>query len=451
MYDENGEEELVDVLFPFNHPGVETSGTIPDFQHYRLMYGENENDSDGEFYTDNTTAVINYEDPIFDWENENYNFSQETGDYTEEELTALRNVSGDEGYVTLFIGNRWSELEQTGYQGSSLSKIDFSEVINYQTTYAHNVISFLPHMKDQDVIADNDGYREFDYWFIVGDEVSENNTIKYTKTWRDEYTETGYTYYAKLYVASGEQISINSTDIKTISLFDSDGNAKYYLEADVNTFEHNMLFEVIDAGQEQIVIDEGNVAEFEFRILNPIDSTDPNTSYITYTTIDANGTKHYYCIWFKANANHSEPNLDTFDIQYNYIPIEVDGTGENTKNTIADLIEEALYQTGNNDGINMGTGGFVRDGLKFTFVNIGNGSLDEDEQIDTNDANSFAVSPDTVGADDTLSENLNYVNGKEEWAVKTYCDRKALSQQIDELSEDAASLEKQIMAILLLI
>ncbi len=46
---------------------------------------------------------------------------------------------------------------------------------------------------------------------------------------------------------------------------------------------------------------------------------------------------------------------------------------------------------------------------------------------------------------ESLTENLNHINGKEEWGVKIYCDRKALSQQIDELSEEAASLEKQIM------
>jgi len=46
----------------------------------------------------------------------------------------------------------------------------------------------------------------------------------------------------------------------------------------------------------------------------------------------------------------------------------------------------------------------------------------------------------------TLDENLEQLNGKEEWAVKVYCDRKALSQQIDELSAEAAALEKQIMA-----
>ncbi|MCX6233320.1 MAG: GvpL/GvpF family gas vesicle protein [Bacteroidetes bacterium] len=47
---------------------------------------------------------------------------------------------------------------------------------------------------------------------------------------------------------------------------------------------------------------------------------------------------------------------------------------------------------------------------------------------------------------DSLTENLHNIEGKEEWAVKIYCDRKALSEQIDELSEEAAALEKQIMA-----
>ena len=46
----------------------------------------------------------------------------------------------------------------------------------------------------------------------------------------------------------------------------------------------------------------------------------------------------------------------------------------------------------------------------------------------------------------SLSENFQHIEGKEEWSVKIYCDRKSLSEQIDELSEEAASLEKQIMA-----
>ena len=47
---------------------------------------------------------------------------------------------------------------------------------------------------------------------------------------------------------------------------------------------------------------------------------------------------------------------------------------------------------------------------------------------------------------DSLVENLLYVEWKEEWAVKIYCDRKTLCEQIDDLSAEAADLEKQIMA-----
>jgi hypothetical protein len=47
---------------------------------------------------------------------------------------------------------------------------------------------------------------------------------------------------------------------------------------------------------------------------------------------------------------------------------------------------------------------------------------------------------------DSLFENFHHIEGREEWSVKIYCDRKSLSQQIDELSEETASLEKQIMA-----
>jgi len=47
---------------------------------------------------------------------------------------------------------------------------------------------------------------------------------------------------------------------------------------------------------------------------------------------------------------------------------------------------------------------------------------------------------------DSLIENFDNLAGKEEWSVKIYCDRKVLCERIDELSEEAASLEKQIMA-----
>jgi hypothetical protein len=46
----------------------------------------------------------------------------------------------------------------------------------------------------------------------------------------------------------------------------------------------------------------------------------------------------------------------------------------------------------------------------------------------------------------SLTENFYYVGGREEWAVKIYCDRKLLCKQIDEISEEAAALERQIMA-----
>lgn len=47
---------------------------------------------------------------------------------------------------------------------------------------------------------------------------------------------------------------------------------------------------------------------------------------------------------------------------------------------------------------------------------------------------------------DSLFENFHHIEGKEEWSVKIYCDRKSLSEQIDELSDETAALEKQIMA-----
>jgi len=47
---------------------------------------------------------------------------------------------------------------------------------------------------------------------------------------------------------------------------------------------------------------------------------------------------------------------------------------------------------------------------------------------------------------DSLMENFHLIEGREEWGVKIYCDRKSLSKQIDELSEETAGLEKHIMA-----
>ncbi len=47
---------------------------------------------------------------------------------------------------------------------------------------------------------------------------------------------------------------------------------------------------------------------------------------------------------------------------------------------------------------------------------------------------------------DSLNENFHYVEGKEEWSVKIYCNREKLSYLIDELSTEAADLETQIMA-----
>ena len=52
----------------------------------------------------------------------------------------------------------------------------------------------------------------------------------------------------------------------------------------------------------------------------------------------------------------------------------------------------------------------------------------------------------TFDYEETLKENFQKITGKEEWSVKIYCNRKVLSDQIDELSEEAAEFEKQIMA-----
>ena len=45
----------------------------------------------------------------------------------------------------------------------------------------------------------------------------------------------------------------------------------------------------------------------------------------------------------------------------------------------------------------------------------------------------------------SLSENFEAIEGKEEWSVKVYCDKKVLGEQIFELSETVRMLEKQIL------
>ncbi len=47
---------------------------------------------------------------------------------------------------------------------------------------------------------------------------------------------------------------------------------------------------------------------------------------------------------------------------------------------------------------------------------------------------------------ESLIENFHHINGREEWSVKIYCNRKALCEEIEELNEEATRLEKQIMA-----
>jgi hypothetical protein len=47
---------------------------------------------------------------------------------------------------------------------------------------------------------------------------------------------------------------------------------------------------------------------------------------------------------------------------------------------------------------------------------------------------------------DSFNATFQQIEGKLEWSVKIFCDRKGLSDRIDELSDEAAELEKQIMA-----
>lgn len=46
---------------------------------------------------------------------------------------------------------------------------------------------------------------------------------------------------------------------------------------------------------------------------------------------------------------------------------------------------------------------------------------------------------------ESLIENFGRIENKQEWSVKIFCERNLLRLQIDELSEDAAALEKEIM------
>ena len=46
----------------------------------------------------------------------------------------------------------------------------------------------------------------------------------------------------------------------------------------------------------------------------------------------------------------------------------------------------------------------------------------------------------------SMLENFDHIKGKEEWAVKIYCDRKKMIDQIDLISKEAAEMETQIMA-----
>jgi hypothetical protein len=45
----------------------------------------------------------------------------------------------------------------------------------------------------------------------------------------------------------------------------------------------------------------------------------------------------------------------------------------------------------------------------------------------------------------SLTENLNYIKGKEEWSVKIYCNRSTLILQIGDISENVDTLQKEIL------
>ncbi|MEI7524210.1 MAG: GvpL/GvpF family gas vesicle protein [Mariniphaga sp.] len=47
---------------------------------------------------------------------------------------------------------------------------------------------------------------------------------------------------------------------------------------------------------------------------------------------------------------------------------------------------------------------------------------------------------------DTLSEEIGSIGGSEEWTIQVFCNRKVLYKQIDEMSAQAAKMEKEIMA-----
>ena len=437
------DDEVVPVLthvsFPFNHPGIDTDDVetgISYLKYYYLMYGENEVATSKEFFHDKAgragvdeseyiyDPTVDFNSPIFDWDDEEFNYGVAIDGTTYTRPTG-DDAPGKEGKLTLYAGCTFTNETGESTINNLFPMLDFSDLQFYENTYPHNVVSFLPHMIDTDVIDDNDSYRALDYYFVMGEKVSGNNTIKYKKVYHELSNDPDDRYYIKLYLDEGDQINVEqynfdtrSTETTTLNLVKDAGDLtttldtgvtlnNYYCLVDTPSFKQNMLFQIVDVGKEKLVIDEGNVEEYSIKVLSGVSSIDPSiTSYITFTTIQTDGTKTIYCLWFNTGT-HSQPSVGA-DV---YIEVDISDSGIVTATDIADKIDEVLTESGGILGIDFGTGGYSYNGTDtITLVNEGDGSLTYTEKIETNDYETFYVKRNVVGTDDTLTtEQLVYV------------------------------------------
>lgn len=440
--DVDGEVEpvLTHVSFPFNHPGIDTEDIetgINYVKYYYLMYGENEVSTSGEFFPDKEgrtgydeseyiyDPTVDFYSPIFNWTDEEFNYDEEIDGTTYTRPTG-DDAPGKDGKVTLYAGCEFTSESGDPVINNLFPMLDFSSLQFYEDTYPHNIVSFLPHMIDTDVIEDNDSYRALDYYFVMGEKVSSNNTIKYKKIYHELSNDPDDRYYMKLYLDEGDQINVEqynfdaeATETTTLNLIKDAGElfttistgeqlSDYYCLVNTPSFKQSMLFQIVDVGKEKLVIDEGNVEEYSIKVLSGVSSIDPSiTSYITFTTIQTDGTKTLYCLWFNTGA-HVQPSVgaDAY--------LEVDLSIATTVKDIADKIDEILNATGSIVGINFESGGYEYDGVDtITLVNEGDGSLTYTEKIETNDYETFYVKRNVIGTDDTLTtEQLVYIKLK---------------------------------------
>jgi hypothetical protein len=431
-------ETLVHIAFPFNHPGIESedleTGETQKLKYYRLMYGENPTVDNGEFFPEEAgdgsgvpestyklDPTVDYYSPIFDWEEEEFNYGV-TIDSTEY-TRPTENTPGKNGNLTLYAGTEFVSDTGNPQITNSFPKLDFSDFQNFEDEYPHNIVSFIPHIQDQDVVSQNSNYRFHDYWFVMGEEVSTGNTIKYKETYVDASGNPDADgYYMKLYLGENDTITINqfnfnndADEVTTLTNVSDNGDLfssvldtgeqleNYYCLINTPSFKQNMLFKIVEIGKEKYVTSEGSKEEYSIKVLG--ENFDAGSvSYITFTTINAAGTKTDYVLWFN-QGGQSEPSISGTKIE-----VDVSDTGLD-KTNIANAIDAAITQTGELVGIDYDTGGYNYDGVDtITIVNEGNGTLLTSEKIDTNDFSTFELTRNAVGSDDELSDTqLVYV------------------------------------------